>query len=41
MPCPLEDVREVIVQELNAQAKQKALEKFIDTQKAKAVIEEK
>lgn len=41
MPCPLEDVREVIVRELTAQARQKALEKFIDAQKAKAVIEEK
>jgi len=41
MPCPLEDVRELIVRELTAQAKQKALEKFIDREKAKAVIEEK
>lgn len=41
IPCPLEDIREVIVQELTAQARQKALEKFIDAQKAKAVIEEK
>ncbi|MHC4722344.1 MAG: peptidylprolyl isomerase [Planctomycetota bacterium] len=40
-PCRLEDVREVIVRELTAQARQKALEKFIDAQKAKAVIEEK
>ncbi len=40
-PCPLEDVREVIVRELTAQARQKAVEKFIDAQKAKAVIEEK
>ena len=41
MPCPLEDVRELIVRELKAQAGQKALEKFIDREKAKAVIEEK
>ncbi len=39
--CPLEDVREVIVRELTEQAKQKALEKFIDREKAKAAIEEK
>jgi parvulin-like peptidyl-prolyl isomerase len=41
MPCPLEDVREVIVRELTEQTRQKAIEKFIDAQKAKAVIEEK
>lgn len=41
MPCPIEDIRELIVRELTAQARQKALEKFIDAQKAKAVIEEK
>jgi len=41
MPCPLEDIRELIVRELTAQAGQRALEKFIDAQKAKAVIEEK
>jgi parvulin-like peptidyl-prolyl isomerase len=40
-PCRLEDVREVIVRELKEQARQKAIEKFIDAQKAKAVIEEK
>ncbi len=39
--CPLEDVREAIVQELRTRAGQKALEKFIDAQKVKAVIEEK
>ncbi len=39
--CPLEDVREVIVRELTEQTRQKAVEKFIDAQKAKAVIEEK
>ena len=40
-PCRLEDVREVIVRELKKQARQKAIEKFIDAQKAKALIEEK
>ncbi|HIJ66893.1 MAG TPA: hypothetical protein HPP87_06880 [Planctomycetes bacterium] len=39
--CPVDDVRELIVRELNAQAGQKALEKFIDEQKAKAVIEDR
>ncbi|MHC4721340.1 MAG: peptidylprolyl isomerase, partial [Planctomycetota bacterium] len=39
--CPLEDVREVIVRELTEQARQKAVEKFIDREKAKALIEEK
>jgi parvulin-like peptidyl-prolyl isomerase len=41
MPCPLEHVRELIVRELTEQARQKTIEKFIDAQKAKAVIEEK
>jgi len=41
IPCPLEDVRELIVRELTAQTRQKALEKFIDREKAKALIEEK
>jgi len=41
IPCPLEDVREVIVRELNEQARQKAIEKFIDAQKTKAMIEDK
>ena len=41
MPCPLEHVRELIVRELTEQARQKAIEKFIDAQKAKAVIEDK
>jgi parvulin-like peptidyl-prolyl isomerase len=39
--CPLEDVREVIMRELTEQARQRAVEKFIDREKAKAVIEEK
>jgi len=41
LPCPLPDVRELIIKELTGQARQKAIEKFIDAQKAKAVIEEK
>ena len=41
MACPLEDVREVIVRELTEQTRQKAIEKFIDREKAKALIEEK
>ena len=41
IPCPLDDVRELIERELAAQTRQKALEKFIDSEKAKAVIEEK
>jgi parvulin-like peptidyl-prolyl isomerase len=41
MPCPMKDVRELIVRELNQDAQQKAIEKFIDAEKAKAAIEEK
>ncbi len=41
MVCPLEDVREVIVRELTEQTRQKGVEKFIDLEKAKALIEEK
>ncbi|MHC5060489.1 MAG: peptidylprolyl isomerase [Planctomycetota bacterium] len=41
MVCPLEDVREVIVRKLTEQYQQKALEKFIDAEKARATIEEK
>ena len=41
MPCSLEDVRQVIVRELREQARQKAIEKFIDAQKTKAMIEDK
>lgn len=39
--CPVEEVREVIVKELNQAVGQKAIEKFIDSEKAKAVIEDK
>lgn len=41
VPCPLEDVREIIVRELKEESSQKAIEKFIDAEKAKALIEEK
>ncbi len=41
MPCPLEQVREVIIRELSQQAKEKAIEKFLDAQKEKAVIEQR
>lgn len=40
VPCSLSQVREGIVRELQEQARQKALEKFIDAEKAKAVIRE-
>ncbi len=39
--CPIEEVREVILKELNQAAGQKAIEKFIDGERAKAEIEEK
>lgn len=41
MPCPMKDVRELIVRELTQEARQKAIEKFVDTEKAKATIEDK
>ncbi|MBN1125441.1 MAG: peptidylprolyl isomerase [Sedimentisphaerales bacterium] len=41
IPCPLEEVREVIVKDLTEQAQQKALEKFVDAEKEKATIEDK
>lgn len=40
-PCPIKDVREVIVKELSDLARQKAIENFLDAEKAKAKIEEK
>lgn len=40
-PCPLEQVREVIIRDLSQQAKEKAIEKFLDAQKEKAVIEQR
>jgi peptidyl-prolyl cis-trans isomerase C len=41
VPCPMKDVRELIVRELTQEAQQKAIEKFIDAEKAKANIEDK
>jgi parvulin-like peptidyl-prolyl isomerase len=41
MPCPMKDVRELIVRELTQEARQKAIEKFIDAEKAKATIEDR
>ena len=41
IPCPLEHVREVIIQELTKQAQEKALERFFDAQKRMALIEER
>jgi parvulin-like peptidyl-prolyl isomerase len=39
MPCPLEQVRPVIVKELTQQARDKALEQFLDAERKKAVVE--
>ena len=41
VPCSLEQVREVIVKEVTRQAGEKAIEQFLDTQKEKAVIEDR
>ncbi len=41
VPCSLSQVREAIIRELQEQTRQKALEKFIDGEKSKAVIEER
>ncbi|MBN1456397.1 MAG: peptidylprolyl isomerase [Sedimentisphaerales bacterium] len=41
IPCPLDDVREIIVRDMKAEAEQKAIEKFVDNEKEKVVIEEK
>ncbi len=41
VPCPVEEVRPVIVRELVEQARQKAIEKFADAEKEKATIEER
>ena len=41
VPCPLEEVKEVIVKELSGQAHQAAIEKFVDAEKEKATIEDK
>ena len=41
IPCGIEDVRAVIAKELTEAAQQKALERFTDAEKEKAVIEER
>jgi uncharacterized protein len=41
IPCSLEQVREVIIEDLTRQAQEKALEQFLDAQKEKAHIEER
>jgi len=41
VPCPLEQVRELIVRELQNQAREKAMEHFLDAHKAASVIEER
>ncbi len=41
VPCPLEEVRDVVVRELKQEMQQKAIEKFVDAEKEKALIEEK
>lgn len=40
VPCPIDEVRPVIVRELAEQARQKVIEKFVDAEKEKAAIEE-
>ena len=41
VPCPIEDVQDVVVRELKQEMQQKAIEKFVDAEKEKAIIEEK
>ena len=41
MPCPLEQVKEMIVRDLQQQAREKAIEQFLDAKKEKAIIEDK
>jgi len=41
VPCPIEDVQDVVVRELKQEMQQKAIEKFVDAEKEKATIEEK
>lgn len=41
IPCQAEDVKEIIVRELREDLEQKAIEKFVDAEKEKAVIEDK
>ena len=41
IPCPIDEVRQVIVKELSEQTQQRAIEKFVDAEKEKATIEDK
>ena len=41
VPCPIEDVQDVVVRELKQEMQQKTIEKFVDAEKEKAIIEEK
>jgi len=41
VPCPIEQIREMIVRELKQQTGEKVIEKFLDTHKAKMVLEER
>ncbi len=41
IPCPIDEVRQVIVKELSEQAQQRAIERFVDAEKEKATIEDK
>ena len=41
IPCPLEQVRDIIVQDLTRQAEEKTLEQFLDAKKENANIEER
>jgi len=41
VPCPLEQIREVIARELNRQAREKAIEQFLDKQKAQMTLDER
>lgn len=41
VPCQIDQVREIIVRDLQQQAREKAIEKFLDAQKAEVMIEER
>jgi peptidyl-prolyl cis-trans isomerase C len=41
VPCPLEQVREVIARDLKKQADEKAIEAFLDTRKVNMVVEDR
>ncbi len=41
VPCPLEQVHEVIVRDLTQQSREKEIEKYLDAQKEKACIEDR